>query len=116
MHNSEKLYQRLASVLKFGSLLAMLILGLGLLWLAASPGAVRNLAEVDSRDFFRYLLPGSAVNVLHLGIMVLMLLPMAVVLVCLANFVAEKDKRYSRISMGVLLVLILGIFLGIIQV
>ena len=116
MNHSEKLYQKLAWLLKYGSLLAMTILFLGIIWSFILPDSERSLKTPDTENFLSNLLPDSPPNLLNLGIMVLMLMPVGVVLVCLVHYTSEKEKKYSLISLGVLLVLILGIFLGAIQV
>lgn len=116
MNHSEKLYQRLALLLKYGSLLAMTILFLGIIWSFILPNSERSLETLEAENFLSNLLPDSPSNLLNLGIMVLMLMPIGVVLVCLVHFVSEKEKKFSLVSLGVLLVLILGIFLGALQV
>ncbi len=116
MNHSEKLYQKLAWLLKYGSLLAMAVLFWGIIWSYILPDSESSLRTLNTENFLSNLWPDSPPNLLNLGIMVLMLMPVGVVLVCLIHFISEKEKKYGLISLAVLLVLILGIFLGAIQV
>ena len=114
--NKDIAYKTTSFVLKWGSWLAVVILILGLLLFLIHPTPTQysnhswrenlwnNLSSFDSQAF------------INLGILLLMLVPFFRVLTILISFMLEKDKKYSWISLGVLLLLILGIFLAINQV
>ena len=112
----QKLYLNLARLFKFGSLLSMAILGAGLVWFSFKPDDSVYLQPSSLMQFALNLLPFRAVSTLNLGIVVLMLLPVISVLICWRHFATLGEKKYSRIGLAVILVLIIGIFLGIIQV
>ena len=112
----QKLYLNLARLFKFGSLLSMTILGFGLVWFFFKPDGSVYLQHSSLKQFVLNLLPSSAIATLNLGIIVLMLLPVVSVFICWKHFTALGEKKYSPISLAVILVLFLGIFLGIIQV
>ncbi|OGC77154.1 MAG: hypothetical protein A2Z27_00485 [candidate division Zixibacteria bacterium RBG_16_50_21] len=116
MPDSPQLFRRLALLLKYGSLASMAILFLGLVWSGVSPQSTLEQQRFTARYILDYLLPTSAAGTLHLGIMVLMFLPIAVVGASWAHFRQNRDRKNQRVAAMILLVLILGIFLGISQV
>jgi uncharacterized membrane protein len=111
-----KLYFNLARLFKFGSLLSMAILGAGLVWFFFKPDELVYLQHSSLKQFVLNLIPYSAVTALNLGIVVLMFLPVVSVLICWRHFTVSGEKKYSRIGLALILVLIIGIFLGMIQV
>ena len=112
MTRPEILYRRLFLLLKYGSFAAVSVIGIGLVWF----GLAGNGSHFVTEEFAE---PGNvrlALQMLNLGIAILMLLPIGGVLICLTYFTNQRERRASLISLGVLLVLILGIFLGLLKV
>jgi uncharacterized membrane protein len=94
----------------------MAILSVGVVWSGISPQSRLDHQKFGVGDILHYLLPISAAGTLHLGIMVLMLLPIAAVVISWMHFRQNKDQKNQRVAVLILLTLILGIFLGIFQV
>lgn len=112
----EKLYRKLALVFKYGSLLSMAVLGLGLIWFFLQPSESPFLKNGSLRQFFHHLLPHNALSLLNLGILILMSLPIISLFISLKHFASIQDKKSKLVALGVILILVLGIFLGIMQV
>jgi uncharacterized membrane protein len=112
----EPLYRRLVKLFKFGSLLSMAILGLGLIWFFLQPAGTPFLKNGSLGQFLHHLLPHDALSLLNLGILILMFLPIISLFVSLKHFAAIQDKQSKLVALSVILILALGIFLGIMQV
>ena len=112
----EKLSRKLALLFKFGSLISLAILGMGLIWFFLKPADSAYLKNGTLKLFFHNLLPHDAISLLNLGVLVLMLLPILGLIFCLRHFASVQDNKFKRIALTVILILGFGIFLGLMQV
>lgn len=98
-------------VLRGGVILAVAIVLVGLALLAAGrpmpPGGLRP-TEIP-----RELAAGSPAGFLGLGVLLLMLTPVARVLLSVAYFARERDRAYVAITLTVFLILMAGVALGL---
>lgn len=109
-------YKIVGSVLKWGSWISVIVLILGIILFLINPSPSEFGTISLEKDFWKKLLHFDSQSLINLGILLMILVPFFRVLAIGISFVVEKDKKYSWISMGVLLFLILGIFLAISQV
>jgi uncharacterized membrane protein len=97
---SPRMERLLARVLQFGTWLASAIIAVGL-----------ALALIDGR--FGIHLSGSvSLRIIALGVVLFILLPVFRVLLMLFVFLQEKDYRFVVIAGLVLVILLLGFFVG----
>jgi uncharacterized membrane protein len=99
--------------LRTGALAAMALILVGLLWAGASgyqPGASPVLPLGQLLDPATLFAP---LGLLNLGMVVLLLTPVAGILVAGVSFVAQRDWRYAAVSLAVLLILVLGAVLSL---
>ena len=109
-------YKIVGSVLKWGSWVSVIVLILGILLFLINPAPVEFGSTPLEKEFWKNLSHFDSLSLINLGILLMILVPFFRVLAIGISFVIEKDKKYSLISMAVLLFLILGIFLAISQV
>jgi len=109
-------YKIVGSVLKWGSWISVIVLILGILLFLINPSPSEFGTISWGKDFWKKLSHFDSLSLINLGILLMMLVPFFRVLAIGVSFVIEKDKKYSLISLGVLLFLILGIFLAVSQV
>lgn len=105
----------LSFVLLIGSLIGIAIISVGLaLYLIRHPDTA-SVVDATSLPFSR-LLPevrnGSALAILDGGLIILMLTPVLRVVMAIYQFWREGDWRYTWISAGVLVVLLVSLFLA----
>ena len=84
----------LAMVLRIGAFSAFFVMAAGVLAHILADGAISTRIEMT-------------------GVLIMLATPVVRVLVAMALFFREKDWRYGWISVGVLLILLLGSVLGI---
>ncbi len=72
-----------------------------------APFAVRNLAA-----FLPELAHGNGAAVIELGLVMLILTPIARVAFALVAFLLERDKLYTAVSLFILVVLLYGLLFG----
>jgi len=109
-------YKTTALVLKWGSWLSVIILIFGIFLFLINPSLFQFGVTSLGKSFWRKLSQFDPQAIVNLGILLLMLVPFFRVVAIGIGFVIEKDRKYSLISLGVLLFLILGIFLALSQV
>ena len=109
-------YKIVGSVLKWGSWISVIILILGILLFLINPTQIEFGNTPLEKDFWRNLSHFDSLSLINLGILLMILVPFFRVMAIGVSFVIEKDKKYSLISLAVLLFLILGIFLALSQV
>ena len=102
----------LSHVLRGGVLTSAVLVLLALAW-AASSGAALPSAPVPLGDLGREIADLTPAGLLTLGILVLILTPVARVALSVAYFAREKDPTYVLITVVVLANLLLGLTLGL---
>ena len=109
-------------VLRVGVLIAAAIIALGLLLLfvqGPGPGDPTSLHDLQARggraigvDFLSLLrsaLKGRASSVIQIGVLALILTPIARVAMTAVLFVAQRDRIFTAITLVVLAILVLGL-------
>ena len=102
MNRTGRLEESLAVLLRYGSCLASVAIGLGF-----------TLALCDSRFGTRNLAILSNMHIVTMGIVLFIMLPMLRVLVMLLVFIREGDFRLAATAGLVLAIILLGIVLGL---
>ncbi|MCI0530422.1 MAG: DUF1634 domain-containing protein [candidate division Zixibacteria bacterium] len=117
MEKPGRLYTKLYWLFLTGSVASAVTLSIGLVWgIASGNSAGSQSVRMSPRLFFSLLFPDSATNVLNLGIIILMLIPLASLLIAAQYFFSTHDKRHGWACVGIILILFLGILLGLLQV
>ena len=109
-------YKIVGSVLKWGSWISVMVLFWGILLFLINPKPAEFGSIPFKKEFWKNLVHFESLALINLGILLMILVPFFRVLAIGVSFTLEKDKKYSLISVGVLLFLILGIFLALSQV
>lgn len=109
-------YKTTALVLKWGSWLSVIILIFGMILFSINTSTFKFGVTSFGKSFWKDLSGFNSQAIINLGILLLMLVPFFRVLAIGVSFAMEKDKKYSLISLAVLLFLIAGIFLALSQV
>lgn len=105
----------LSFVLLIGSLIGIAVISLGLaLYLVRHPD-IASVVEATALPFSQ-LLPqlrnGSSLAILDGGLIILMMTPILRVVMAIYQFWRERDWRYTWVSAGVLVVLLVSLFLA----
>ncbi len=93
--------RRIASLLWFGTLLACIMIAVGM-----------ALAFIETLGFYSGL-SQTGYTLVKIGVVIFILLPVARVLLMLLMFLRSKDYVYTAISAAVLCVIGLGLFIGL---
>jgi uncharacterized membrane protein len=93
-----------------GLLLASALMLAGLVWYAASPPSDSTVFKL--RNLWALFTAGDARSLIGLGILVLLVTPLARVGTSLLYFLKEKDRLYAGLTMVVLVNLALAVALG----
>jgi uncharacterized membrane protein len=111
----ERADRAIALVLRYGSLLATMIMALGLilLFVRGKVTALPQFHRIAVRILFSRLLQFDPAAVTELGILLLLLTPIFRVIVAVLTFALERDYKYVLISLGVLAVVLLSISFAI---
>ncbi|HVT04747.1 MAG TPA: DUF1634 domain-containing protein [Thermoanaerobaculia bacterium] len=105
---------RNASVVLFGGVaLSCILLIAGLARYAMHPDPIGSLQPMQMRRLGDGLAAGNPVALIHLGLLVLMITPIARIVILLIEFIRERRFAFAAISFGVLLLISLGIVLGL---
>ena len=102
----------LSLTLRTGALAALALIVVGLLWAGASGYRPGESPVLPIAKLFRSAMLLSPLGVLNLGMLVLLLTPIAGLVVAGTVFLLEKDWRYAAVSGAVLLVLSAGTLLS----
>ncbi len=116
----EKAEHAIALVLRYGSLLATLIMALGLgVWLVRGglsampqfhrPPAHRIAVAALAPELVKF----NPAAMIELGVLLLLLTPIFRILVAIVTFALERDYKYVLVSVGVLAVVLLSISFAI---
>ena len=101
-----------ALTLKAGVLLSCGLLLVGIAVQMMNPVASVALKPGHVLQLPAAIFSGSGVAMVHLGLLVLMITPLARIVVLACEFLLEHDYSFAMISLGVLLLLVLGLILG----
>ena len=98
-------------VLRYGSLVATVVMALGLgLMLATGPAnSLRTYHRVALPVLLPRLMHLDAAALTEFGIILLLLTPIFRILVAMATFALERDLKYVLVALGVLAVVLLSI-------
>jgi uncharacterized membrane protein len=105
----------LSLVLLIGSLIGIAIITLGLvisLIRHPDPASVVAASSLPFSQILPQILSGNPLAILDGGLVILMLTPILRVGMALYQFWREGDRRYTWVSAGVLLVLLVSLFLA----
>ena len=97
--------QLLTRVLKSGLYSSLAITALGLILVALQGIPAAQVRALPVTELLPRLLRGDGTAVLDLGLVLLMLTPVARVVAAVYGFAIERDRRFTLISLAVLLVL-----------
>ncbi len=113
--SEEKAERAIALVLRYGSLLATVIMGLGLilLFVRGASTALPQFHRIELRRLLPDLIRLDPAAVTESGILLLMLTPICRIIVATLTFALEQDYKYVFISLGVLAVVLLSISFAI---
>lgn len=111
----ERADRAIALVLRYGSLLATVIMALGLtlLFVRGKVTPLPQFHRIAVRILFSRLVQFDPAAVTELGILLLMLTPIFRVIVAVLTFALEREYKYVLISLGVLVVVLLSISFAI---
>ena len=104
-----------AATLRAGVAASFLLLCLGTAVYFAAPQSAAMLDPRVIPDIPGQVLEGNPIAIVHLGLVLLLLTPIARVVVLLAEFVRAREFSFTLISIGVLFLLVLSIVIGLTQ-
>lgn len=99
-------------ILRFGVLLSCSLFVVGILADSVDPIAFGTIKPGHIPLLLRALIHGSPAAMLHIGILVLLITPVARVVAMAWSFARERDFTFATISIGVLLLLIVSFTIG----
>ena len=102
-------------VLQVGAWMATILMAFGvlLLWgMSASPGDARYLLEHPEKLVQDLFLQPSAAAYTSAGLLLLVMSPLVRLCVAAFGFARSRDWKYTAISIGVLIVILIGVALG----
>jgi uncharacterized membrane protein len=108
MEQDRRLDRYVSGVLHAGMILSISVLALGLLMFVLSPGVETSIPLDRLPEELMHLSP---VAVIDLGILLLILTPLARVLAAAAIFAAQRELRFVLASLAVLAAIALAIVL-----
>lgn len=104
---------RTSMTLLAGVIASFVFLSLALAIDMLSTERASNLAPAQVRHLFADALHGDPAALAHIGILVLLATPLARVIVLVTEFTRARDRAFTAISIGVLLLLGVSIAIGI---
>jgi len=104
-----------AVTLRAGVAASFLLLCLGTAVYFVAPQSAAMLGPRALPGLLSEVLQGSPIAIVHLGLLLLLLTPIARVVVLLAEFVRAREFSFTLISIGVLFLLVLSIVIGLTQ-
>ena len=108
----ERVFSYVSNILMIGSYsaAAVLILGLGILFIQGYPGEyITRLPRLSLSVLISRFFRGEPTSIISCGILVMMFTPFLRVVVAGFSFLGEKDYKYSLISFGIMLILLFTI-------
>ena len=99
-------------ILRLGVALSCSLLAVGILADAVDPIAFGTIKPGHIPLLLRALVHGSPAAMMHIGILVLLITPVARVVALAWSFARERDFTFATISIGVLLLLIISFTVG----
>jgi uncharacterized membrane protein len=99
-------------ILRLGVLFSCSLFFVGILADAVDPIAFGTIKPGHIPLLFRALIHGSPAAMMHIGVLVLLVTPVARVAAMAWTFARERDSTFSLISIGVLLLLIVSFTIG----
>jgi uncharacterized membrane protein len=113
--SQEKAELTIALVLRYGSLLATIVMALGLtlFFVRGEITALPQFHRITARHLLTRLIRFDPAAVTESGILLLLFTPIFRILVALVTFALERDYKYVWISLGVLSIVLLSISFAI---
>jgi uncharacterized membrane protein len=102
----------MSAVLRFGVLVSCSLFVVGVLADAVDPIAFGTIKPAHIPLLLKALLHGSPAAMMHIGVLVLLVTPVARVVAMAWSFARERDFTFASISIGVLLLLIVSFTIG----
>ena len=100
----------LRNILRLGTPISMLFLGLGIVFLFYSP--VQEIHTLSLGQIFEAMFQFRPEGFINFGLIILLATPVAGVVGVIIGFVATRDWPYAAVSGAVFLVLLISIFIG----
>lgn len=104
---------RTSTTLLAGVVVSFVFLTCALAFDMISTGRTANIAPDQVRRVLADALHGDPAALAHIGILVLLATPFARVVVLVTEFIRARDRAFTAISIGVLLMLGLSIAIGL---
>lgn len=105
----------ISNILKYGSLISIFFMGLGLIIFMLSSKNVpdiRTIRNISLKEAGRGLFNLEPIAFMTIGLVMLLLTPILRVVTAIFTFLfIENDKKYAFISFGVLIILIISMFI-----
>ena len=111
----ERSYQWVAATLRWGSYFSAAWLLAGVVWLLAEGDGDRPIQVGPPMPLERLgeeFLRGNPYAVMQAGVLLLLLTPLLRLLVAAVSFWADGERRYTLVSLVVLLMILLSVFLA----
>jgi len=102
----------MSTILRLGVLVSCSLFLVGILADAVDPIAFGTIKPSHIPLLFHALIHGSPAAMLHIGVLVLLVTPVARVAAMVWTFARERDTTFAVISIGVLLLLIVSFAIG----
>lgn len=102
----------ISRVLLVGSGLGAGVVALGLLWFLLQPGNGNTLPAAPVTPFAQLadqLVHVGPLTVINLGLLLLMVTPILRVIIAVISFFLERDRKYTLISLVVLVILLFSV-------
>lgn len=112
-HTDSQLARNASGVLLGGVVLSCFFLIAGLVRYAMHRDAVGSLHPMQMRQLGEGLWAAEPVALIHAGLIILMITPIARIVILMVEFLRERRFTFALISFGVLLLISLGIALGL---
>ncbi len=109
-HRHDRLDRWIGAVLKYGMLLSLAVLLLGLALYIVEPSGPE--VDLSLPEIAQGVLRGDAIAVIDLGIVLLIATPLSRVITATVVFMVDREPRYAALSLIVLAMVSLAIFLG----
>ncbi len=100
----------LRNILRLGTPISMIFLGLGIVLLFYSP--VQEIHTLSLGQIFEAMFQFRSEGFINFGLLILLATPVAGVVGAIIGFVVTRDWPYAGVTLAVFLVLLISIFIG----
>jgi uncharacterized membrane protein len=111
----DKADQAIAAVLRYGAFLSTLVMAVGICMMLARGSMIpmESGHRIQLGSLFTGVLRARPTAIIELGILTLLLTPIARIVTAIITFALERDGKYVLVSLGVLAVVLLSISFAI---